>query len=347
MHTLKIFVSLIVLLLLATVSSCVKAGTDAHYVIPPGKSVVIGAAHRLQVGATQVNLSHAVCSFWSEDPGVFLTRVKLAKGLTAEQLREFEAFETEVEAMYQAGQPLPGDGPSLYLEIVGEPEIGDVAEGRLIGYGFNLQKLPFSATDMTKEFFRPFGSRDVAQGPSVITFHLGTSNEEPASTNYDFGRLESLLPQADLILYGKVESATPTTVDFELRRVLRGNASGLRLDTVVSSKRSAAQLHGCISDLHWPVGQTCCLFLREGSLVNYGDGIQVMPYGGAVDIEVMSKIVKVWDDHLRGLDLDTLQADLDKRPEQQRLIIQIVNDQPTLQSKDSWMERIEALREGQ
>jgi len=296
-----------------------------------------------KVGIQRVDLHHAVCNFWDDDPGVFITYVDLAEPVTAKQLREFRAFEAEVDAMHDADKPIPGDGPSLFVEIVGQPDKGEDAKGRLIGYGFTPQSLPFTASDMTGEFFLSFGSRPDQGEPRKVTFELGVIPGPPVSTNYDFGRLESLIPQTGLIIYGKVNKASATSVNFEILKTLRGDPSNLKLNAVASQKRTGANLNGCISDMHWPVGKTCCLFIRNNALVNYGNGIQQMPYYGEVDVDELTKIVNTWDKHFKGQDINELRKNLGKMTKEQRLVMQIVDDQPVLESIEPWKERVAEL----
>ena len=124
----KFVVTTIALVLL---SSCSPSEKSTTFQIAKGKAVMVGPTSSLfKVGIQRVDLHHAVCNFWDDDPGVFITYVDLAEPVTAKQLRDFRALEAEVDAMHDADKPIPGDGPSLFVEIVGQPDKGEDAKGR-------------------------------------------------------------------------------------------------------------------------------------------------------------------------------------------------------------------------
>ena len=317
--------------------------------ISAGKSVMVGGilSSSLKPGAKQLALSHAICSSWRDDPGVFYTRVTLTTDVSQEQLNEFREFEKEVDARLEMdqGKSVPGDF-GLYLQVDGSPEQGADVTGELIGYGFAPQSLPFTGADMSSEFYFPFGTRKFGTRKAKaqkIRFELNVGADEPVSANYDFGRLESLLPQADLIICGTVHNVTNSSVEFEVLRVLRGDTKNLRLNRIASQERSA-HLNGCISDMSWPTGRMCCLFIRDGALVNFGDGIQQLPYEDAITIDELEKIVHVWDQDLGGRDLQSLRDQRNELSATGALVFDIVDNQPTLESPELWKKKISQLK---
>ena len=161
----------------------------------------------------------------------------------------------------------------------------------------------------------------------VLTFPIAEDDLGPVAGNWNPYLLQYLIPQADVIVYGKVERGTKTTVEFTVHDVLRGKLQTLRIDA--SQEKWA--FGGCGPELaQWPLGDFCCVYLKYDKekkvyrFIDSGVPIQELPYHGVLEIEMLREVIRVWDAEFAGKSQQQQKDHYASLGEREQLIFDIV-----------------------